>query len=46
MEFPNFKRDELEKIGYYICLKAHELYPNNEEIERVRVDFFGKRCLV
>lgn len=40
--FPGFSDDEIGKICYYVCRKAHELYPENEEIENVRVNFFKR----
>lgn len=42
-EFSEFSQEEAGKICYYICRKAHELFPTNTEIENVRVDFF-KTC--
>lgn len=45
-EFPEFSPEETGKICYYICRKAHELFPTNTEIENVRVDFFKKRWLI
>ena len=45
-EFSEFSQEEAGKICYYICRKAHELFPANIEIENVRVDFFKKRWLI
>lgn len=45
-EFSEFSQEESGKICYYICRKAHELFPTNTEIETVRVDFFKKRWLI
>ena len=45
-EFSEFSQEEAGKICYYICRKAHELFPTNTEIETVRVDFFKKRWLI
>jgi DNA helicase HerA-like ATPase len=45
-EFSEFSQEEAGKICYYICRKAHELFPQNAEIENVRVDFFKKRWLI
>lgn len=45
-EFSEFNQEEAGKICYYICRKAHELFPTNTEIENVRVDFFKKRWLI
>lgn len=44
-EFPDFTRDELERVCYYICRKAHEEFPGNVDIENVRVNYFKKRCM-
>lgn len=46
VDFPEFSQKETGKICYYICRKAHELFPTNTEIENVRVDFFKKRWLI
>lgn len=45
-EFSEFSQEEAGKICYYICRKAHELFPQNAEIENVRVYFFKKRWLI
>ena len=45
-EFSEFSQEESGKLCYYICRKAHELFPTNTEIENVRVDFFKKRWLI
>lgn len=45
-EFPDFSKDNIGKICYYICRKAHEIYPDNKDIENVRVNFFKRRWLI
>ena len=45
-DFSGFSQEEAGKMCYYICRKAHELFPTNTEIENVRVDFFKKRWLI
>jgi hypothetical protein len=42
-EFSDFSEDEIAKICYCICRKAHEIYPDNPDIENVRVKYFKKR---
>ena len=45
-EFSDFGEEDISRICYYICRKAHEIYPDNAEIEDVRVNFFKKRWLL
>jgi len=45
-EFPSFSQAEIGKIGYYICRKACEVFPDNPHIENIRVNFFKKRWLL
>ena len=44
-EFNGFSKDELEKITYFICRIEHELYPDNEVIEMLRVNYLKRRVM-
>ena len=44
-EFSDFNSDEMHAILYYVCRIEHELYPEHNLIEKLRVEYLREKVI-